>query len=889
MAGKQSEAKIKFTADTNELNQNIKASESQMGRLRSELKLNSEEIKTSGVSVENLSKEHTLLEQTLTASQNKTEALSKKLEIAKQIFGEDSEEAEKWQSKLNNALVTQERLKRAVDGCTEKIEEQKRIEAEAETGYSKLSTEISEQETELQALKRAYTNQIIEQGEAGEEAKELKSRMEKLSAELNQNKQTLSEAENAAEQAAQSYGELGKSASEAGEKAEKSADGYTVAKDVFAGFVSNAIQKGIDKFKELGIEAESAMDKMQAKVGASEQEMSKYKDVITEVYNEGLGESIEDCTESLGTVIQMTDNLNEKDLKNATENVQFLSDVYDMDYAESMRAVNSLTDQFGISQAEAFNLIVQGAQEGLNQNEDLLDVINEYSVQFKSGGLSANDMFNMLKNGADEGVWSIDKMGDSYKEFIIRVSDGTANEYLDALGLDAKEVVEKFRKGGPEAKEAMNQIADSIQNCDDKTTAYKSGAGIMGTMWEDIGQDACLALLNTEGEIDAANDKLSEAKTDAYDNVDTSLKSVGRTLLNEISTPLSDTVGPIIQSVLQFTLEHINVIAPVILGIATSLGILAVALGISSLISGVTKAFSLLNATMKANPIVMIVAVIAGLVVAFTLLWNRCEGFRNFWTSVWNSITKTFNSCASKLKKGIGEIGDKIASLKNGAQTNLSALKNVTGEKLGAIKSIYDKNGGGIKGTVAVMWTGIKGSFNTGYNALNTLTGGKLDDLKNSASKKLDSYKDKFQACKEKILKIFDFKIKIPDIKMPTVTVTWKTEGKLAEAAQFLKLPGLPKFDIAWHAKGAIFTKPTIFGYENGLFHGAGEAGAEAVLPISLMQKYIDNSMMKFIASVPSIDYDLLGDKVAKACSQNESVVVLDNREIARMNWNHKR
>jgi phage-related protein len=45
------------------------------------------------------------------------------------------------------------------------------------------------------------------------------------------------------------------------------------------------------------------------------------------------------------------------------------------------------------------------------------------------------------------------------------------------------------------------------------------------------------------------------------------------------------------------------------------------------------------------------------------------------------------------------------------------------------MKAAFDSNGGGIKGTVAALWTGVKGYFTTGFNALNTITNGKLEEI----------------------------------------------------------------------------------------------------------------------------------------------------------------
>lgn len=78
----------------------------------------------------------------------------------------------------------------------------------------------------------------------------------------------------------------------------------------------------------------------------------------------------------------------------------------------------------------------------------------------------------------------------------------------------------------------------------------------------------------------------------------------------------------------------------VLLGVAAALGVLATALGISALIQTVTKAFAALNTAMLANPVVWIVAAIAALVAAFIYLWNNCEGFREFWENLWDSIVE---------------------------------------------------------------------------------------------------------------------------------------------------------------------------------------------------------------------------------------------------------
>lgn len=44
------------------------------------------------------------------------------------------------------------------------------------------------------------------------------------------------------------------------------------------------------------------------------------------------------------------------------------------------------------------------------------------------------------------------------------------------------------------------------------------------------------------------------------------------------------------------------------------------------------------------NPIALIVAAIAGLIVIFVSLWQNCEGFRNFWIELWNNVVNAISS-----------------------------------------------------------------------------------------------------------------------------------------------------------------------------------------------------------------------------------------------------
>ena len=113
MAGKN-EAKIKFTADTAEFNEQIAQANSAMTGLRAEMKLNDAQFKNTGDSAEYLKQKQQLLQSELEANEQKQQALNGKLEAAKSIYGENSQEAQKWATKLTNAKTEQAKLEGAI-------------------------------------------------------------------------------------------------------------------------------------------------------------------------------------------------------------------------------------------------------------------------------------------------------------------------------------------------------------------------------------------------------------------------------------------------------------------------------------------------------------------------------------------------------------------------------------------------------------------------------------------------------------------------------------------------------------------------------------------------------------------------------------------------------
>ena len=550
---------------------------------------------------------------------------------------------------------------------------------ETADAYSKLQKQIGEQEAELATLRRSYANVALEQGETSNEARQLASQISQLSGDLNENRQRLSTAEQAADR-------LGNSLEDAGQDAENSSEGYTVLKNVLANLVTEGINKAVDAFKELATEGDTSLAMLSARTGATAQELEGFEDVMYEVYNSNYGDSLGDVSEKLSTVIQMTDNLDKASLAQITKNAIALEDVFGFDVVESLRAANSLTDQFGISAEEAFNLIVQGAQKGLNQNDDLLDTINEYSVQFRNAGYSADDMFNMLANGAETGTWSIDKLGDAVKEFNIRMSDGTANEYLEQLGLNTEEVIAQFNKGGPEAQAAIGDIMEALQECDDATLQYQAGVGLFGTMWEDLGVDTVASLMDTQGAIQSTSDAMAQLDSAAYGTLESSLSQLGRTIKSEVLQPVSEELTPAMKEAVDYVnanvAQAVDWVSSHLPEIGLALGTLSAVLvamnwgslvaqfgKIKGAITGFTTALGAVS-----GPVMAVIAIVAALAAGFMYLWQTNEDFRANVTAIWAELQASFSELGTGIMQMINQLMPLIQQI---AATVLSAFAQI--------------------------------------------------------------------------------------------------------------------------------------------------------------------------------------------------------------------
>jgi phage-related minor tail protein len=293
-------------------------------------------------------------------------------------------------------------------------------------------------------------------------------------------------------------------------------------------------------------DSQDAFQQFAAATGTASNEMGKYKDMINDVYKDNFGESINDVAEAMATVNQNMSYLDDSALQRCTEYAYTLSDTFGVDVAESTRAADSLIKNYGVSAREAFNLMTQGMQSGLNFSDELFDNIDEYSVQFKKLGLDAEDMFSVFANGAQNGAFNLDKIGDAVKEFSIRAIDGsdTTKQGFEALGMNADEMAQKFGAGGKTAKEAFNEVIEGLASMDDPVAQSAAGVNLFGTMWEDLGPQVITSMSTASDAIDKSRESVEGLVNVKYDTLSGALGGLWRTIQVDALQPIGNQLIP---------------------------------------------------------------------------------------------------------------------------------------------------------------------------------------------------------------------------------------------------------------------------------------------------------------------------------------------------------
>lgn len=542
------------------------------------------------------------------------------------------------------------------------------------------------------------------------------------------------------------------------EKASKKFSSIAQGMGAFGAGMTTAIGGAGTLLYQLGIEGEDAGIKIQTGLGLSAEEAEKFKIQAKGIYKEGFGESLPAVTDALVTVKQGLQDVNDADLGNVTKSMMNIAQLTGEDVLQVTRAVDQMQEHFGVSVAEAQDLIVKGQQKGLNYSNEMMDSILEYAPQFKNMGYSAEEMFNVFSAGAENGAFNLDKIGDAVKENFLRLSDMGKGQQsvMGELGISAEETMAKITAGGSQAQGAYTQVMTALAGVKDETERNRMGVELFGTQWEDLGQNVIMAL-------DPAKGKIGEVKG-ATDELNNTLANSSANNFAETMRKLKDSLAPIAQAVLNLVNDNLPAIqnfatkagqfiggisphvlkfvavfgaiigvvsavatalAPVIFVIGQLIPIFVKVWQVISKVIAIVRSWGAVMGVIAGGPIVWIIAGVVALIAIIVLLWRKSEGFRNACASIWNGIKAVVGVAISvimKLLRGLASfIGGVLTVVWNVVkvawQVAWAVLGGIIRVAIAIIKGIVNTIKA-IAGGVAKVWDLIKQRWSTVWGGM---------------------------------------------------------------------------------------------------------------------------------------------------------------------------
>lgn len=198
-------------------------------------------------------------------------------------------------------------------------------------------------------------------------------------------------------------------------------------------------------------------------------------------------------------------------LADTRKQVQFLSKAYGKEINEVLDTATVLTNEFKLSQEEAFKLLDKGFAKGADVRGDFLEQLKEYSTQFVSVGLSASEAIAVITQQEQQGVFS-DKGVDAIKEAGIRLTElpKATNEALKAIGLSGIEIQNQINNGQKTVFEATQEISAEMAKLPPNS---REVGMVLADVFGGAGEDAkgfVLGLHNVSTELDDLNDTTTD-------------------------------------------------------------------------------------------------------------------------------------------------------------------------------------------------------------------------------------------------------------------------------------------------------------------------------------------------------------------------------------------
>lgn len=523
--------------------------------------------------------------------------------------------------------------------------------------------------------------------------------------------------------------DLGDKLEEVNDKAERSSGGFTVMKGALAKLVADGFRMAIDatvdfikQIGQVGIAFDSAMSEVKAISGASAAEMDllrqKAKDMgaTTKFSASESAEALKYMAMAGWDTTAMIDGL---------DGVMNLAAASGEDLGKTSDIITDGLTAFGLAAKDSghFADVMAAASSSANTNVSLLgESFKEVAALAGTMDYSIDDVATTLGIMANSGIKG-SKAGTALKNAIANMSAPTKamQEIMDKYNLsltnsdgtmkDLSEVIGDLRKAfGGLSQDEQAAAASAL-------FGKESMAGMLSVI--NASEQDYKKLADAVSNADGAAKEMADTMTDNLGGdlvkMNSHLEAVQLNLYEKVEPALRDVVkvGDKFIDFLQWVIDNGEGIITTLGGMAAAAVAYATVVTVSKVAKdglmsleiaqkAVTAAQWLMNAAMNANPLGLIAALIAGVVVALIALWNKSEEFREFWNNLWGGIGSFIGETVDNIASFFGSLPDKLIDIGKDMIDGLikgitsapgkigKAISDVSGSIVSGFKSFFD-------------------------------------------------------------------------------------------------------------------------------------------------------------------------------------------------------
>lgn len=386
---------------------------------------------------------------------------------------------------------------------------------------------------------------------------------------------------------------------------------------------------------------------------------------------------------SIDTAIKRIDTLNNSTV--VFEAMGYQAD----DVAKSMSTLNTYLDGLPTSMTDAINGV-----QALSASFGGIEKGTEYFVAMNDAGLAFGASSDMISNAITQiGQLSLDGPLDAATWNSLQNSG--FGPVFAALAKEAGVTVGELKADfGGKGTKTVQDFLDSLVRLD------KEGSGSMESL-------SSIARKNTNGigtAIENVQNRIAKAIAKVIDEIGADNIS---NAINDFSASFTN-VADVVVGAIKWIGENAEWLVPLVGGIVAAF------MTYEAVCKTVTIAQGIMNAVMEANPISIIIAAVVGLIAGLVLLWNNCEGFRNFIMGAVETIGQAIGAAGEFIGGIFTKIGEIATSI---FQAIWDFIKPIIDAIVGAFENLWNA----IKTIFEAIWNIVKTVFEIAWSIISTV------------------------------------------------------------------------------------------------------------------------------------------------------------------------